>query len=224
MNTLSITLSNTPIRQDLEGRFCLNDLHKAAGNHKKHRPGYFLETQQAQELITEMTDAGIPSSEQNQPVKVFKGGNSQQGTFAVKELVYTYAMWISPKFHIAVIRAYDALVTGQLQPVVPGPMTLNQFHDRQMLINAAQQAMLGVQVTLSGAELLALKITPAFMEELRSPTADKPSVSALIIQLAKDGNTRAEIAARLDLSRNNVRQQLFNARRDGLLSATECLA
>ena len=224
MNTSILAIHNTPIRQDLDSRFCLNDLNKAAGSHQKHRPKYWLENQQTKDLITELAEGVNPSSEQNQPVKVFKGGNSQQGTFAVKELVYAYAMWISPKFHIAVIRAYDALVTGQLQPVVQGPMTLNQFHNRQMAINAAQQAMLGVQITLSGAELLALKITPAFMEELRSPTADKPSVSALIIQLAKDGNTRAEIAARLGLSRNNVRQQLFNARRDGLLSATECLA
>lgn len=104
-----------------------------------------------------------------------------------------------------------------------GPMTLEQFHDRQLAIEAAKNDLLSVQVTLSGAELLALKITPAFMEELRSPTAAKQKVSALIIQMAKDGNTRAEIAARLDLSRNNVRQQLFNARRDGFLSSDEGL-
>ncbi len=223
MNTSTITLCNTSIRQDLEGRYCLNDLHKAAGYQNKHRPSLWLRSLQAIEFIDEIAKAQNCALEQNQVVKVINGGN-KQGIYVLKELVYAYAMWISPKFHIAVIRAYDALVTGQLQPVVQGPMTLNQFHDRQMAINAAQQAMLGVQVTLSGAELLALKITPAFMEELRSPIADKPSVSALIIQLAKDGNTRAEIAARLGLSRNNVRQQLFNARRDGLLSATECLA
>ncbi len=115
MNALTLTISNTPIKQDNEGRFCLNDLHKASGSTQKHRPNFWLDNQQTKELIAELSDAGIPASEQNQPVKIIRGGN-QQGTFVVKELVYAYAMWISPAFSLKVIRTFDALVAVQPKP------------------------------------------------------------------------------------------------------------
>ena len=34
----SLVVANTAIRQDGEGRYCLNDLHKAAGEEKRHQP------------------------------------------------------------------------------------------------------------------------------------------------------------------------------------------
>ncbi|MCG5494515.1 KilA-N domain-containing protein [Ectothiorhodospira variabilis] len=91
------------IRQDDEDRYCLNDLHKAAGGEDRHRMNRWLALDQTHELILEIESGGIP------PVSTVMGRNG--GTFVVKELVYAYAMWISPKFHLAVIRAYDELQT-----------------------------------------------------------------------------------------------------------------
>ena len=108
MNTLvlnaPLTISDITIRQDDQGRYCLNDLHKAAGSEDKHRPTYWLKIQQTLDLQKELEIDGIPSIVTKQGL----------GTFTVKELVYAYAMWISAKFHLAVISAYDALVTGQI--------------------------------------------------------------------------------------------------------------
>jgi hypothetical protein len=81
-------------------------LHKAAGGERRHGPSLWLENQQAQELAQELSDTGIP-------VSVVKGGPGQ-GTYVCKELVYAYAMWISAKFHLQVIRTFDAVATGQL--------------------------------------------------------------------------------------------------------------
>jgi hypothetical protein len=101
-------IDNLKIKTDAEGRYCLNDLHKAAGKEPKHQPRYWLANIQTQHLIAEIgSDSGIPLS-------VIKGGEGQ-GTYVCKELVYAYAMWISAPFHLKVIRAYDALVNNQVE-------------------------------------------------------------------------------------------------------------
>lgn len=90
--------------------YCLNDLHKAAGGEKRHQPSDWLRTQSACELVELLDSRGSPS------LMVSTGRNG--GTYACKELVYAYAMWVSAKFYLNVICAYDALVTGDLQKAV----------------------------------------------------------------------------------------------------------
>lgn len=38
MNTQVISIDTIAIKQDQEGRYCLNDLHKAAGDERRHEP------------------------------------------------------------------------------------------------------------------------------------------------------------------------------------------
>lgn len=117
---LPMAIQGVDIRTDAQGRYCLNDLHRAAGGEKRQQPSDFLRTQQAADLVVELTVPGIPGTP---PVESIRGGVSQ-GTYVVKELVYAYAMWISASFHLKVIRAFDELVTGRAAPAFHVPQTL----------------------------------------------------------------------------------------------------
>ncbi|TCB79435.1 KilA-N domain-containing protein [Acinetobacter sp. ANC 3781] len=134
-NTQPLIIGDFSIRQDEDGRYSLADLHKASGALKKHQPTNFLRVEQTRELITEIENSSNlqsldidHSSNMRSAVKVINGGNNR-GTYVVKELVYSYAMWISAKFHLMVIRAYDAMVMQR------------KINDRQS-ISPEQQALL----------------------------------------------------------------------------------
>lgn len=124
-----IAINQIQIRQT-NGLYCLNDLHRAAGNEKRHQPSDWLKNQQTKELIAELDGkpsiqenqslnptTGIFGVEQNQQVIQVVNGGDRRGTYVCRELVYAYAMWISPRFHLAVIRAFDALVSGSLKQI-----------------------------------------------------------------------------------------------------------
>lgn len=120
-----LIIANTTIRQDSEGRYCLNDCHKASGMGASKKPSEWMRNEQSSQLIAEISQSENsrfggkqPFLKENiSPVNIVKGGNNP-GTYVVKELVYAYAMWISPSFNLQVIRAYDDLVEGRYQPVV----------------------------------------------------------------------------------------------------------
>ncbi|HAF1404937.1 TPA: KilA-N domain-containing protein [Salmonella enterica] len=137
MNSLMV-IDGIEVRRDIQGRYCLNDLHRAAGGEKRHRPQYWIENKQTSELIEQiLTEAVIPSLEQNQPVSVIYGGNSR-GTYVCKDLVYSYAMWISAAFHLKVIRTFDA------------------FYSNTAKSHAADQIQAGVILLESAARMLNL--------------------------------------------------------------------
>ncbi|MDL2169780.1 KilA-N domain-containing protein [Asaia sp. HumB] len=111
--TDALTILETKIRRDIEGRYCLNDCHRAAGGAKKDGPSYYLATEGAKKLVAEMeghTDFPVG------PTNIINDGKNN-GTYVAKELVYAYAMWISPSFNLKVIQAFDALMMGNTPKV-----------------------------------------------------------------------------------------------------------
>ena len=115
MSNLSIL--NTSIRTH-ESLFSLNDLHKASGGAEKHRPSLFIRLDTTQDLISEI------QKEVKSTDLIFKttGGRGLRGTYACQELVLSYAMWISPKFHLIVLRAFLAMHRNQPQQLaLPEP-------------------------------------------------------------------------------------------------------
>ncbi len=130
---MNIQISNVAIRQTSNNLYNLNDLHKAAGGDDKHRPTFWLRLQQTQELIAEIEAQGGKAAE------VINGGKNR-GTFVCKELVYAYATWISAKFFLLVIRTFDAVVSGSLQPkptkALPNGLTAEQIETVKKLHNA----------------------------------------------------------------------------------------
>ncbi len=79
----TVMISGVAVRVDGHGRYCMNDLHKAAGGEEKSRPNQFLRIDQTVALIAEIETAQMCA------VKTTAGRNG--GTYAVKELVYAYA-------------------------------------------------------------------------------------------------------------------------------------
>ena len=106
-NQQSITIDNITVKTDSEGRFCLNDLHKASGGNPNHQPAFFFRNEHTVQLVDELLKSA--NTQSFSPVHKVTGRIG--GTYVVKQLVYAYAMWISPQFHLKVIRAYDRLAT-----------------------------------------------------------------------------------------------------------------
>ncbi|MFT8354554.1 MAG: KilA-N domain-containing protein [Gluconobacter japonicus] len=125
-----LTILGTNIRQDAEGRYCLNDCHRASGGDASKAPGQWMANKQTKALMAEMdtVENSTVSETAGKSVVTIEGRNG--GTYAAKELVYAYAMWINPAFHLKVIRAFDAMVSGK------GVLTVQTLSREQQLASA----------------------------------------------------------------------------------------
>lgn len=102
-----IEVCGVSVRRDAEGRYSLNDLHKAAianGNATdSQKPSEFLRASSVLEFVNVLNlEAGIPAT------KTVKG-RGITGTFAVELVAIRYAAWINPAFEVSVYRTFQAV-------------------------------------------------------------------------------------------------------------------
>lgn len=110
----NLAILNTSIRSH-ENLFSLNDLHIASGGKSKHQPSFFIRLDTTKDLVAE-----IEKDSETKALKTIRG--TQGGTYACEELVIAYAMWISPQFHLVVLRAFMAMHRNQPQQLaLPEP-------------------------------------------------------------------------------------------------------
>ncbi|EJL3592494.1 KilA-N domain-containing protein [Salmonella enterica] len=108
--TISLFWNNKlhTITADNEGRFNLNDLHRISEFSASKRPGNW------KLYVTDLIDKYSTAS--FLALKTVNGG-SKRGTYAIEELMYAYAMYLSTEFHKAVLDAFTAAVSGNMVKV-----------------------------------------------------------------------------------------------------------
>lgn len=110
---MELMIAGAKVRVDKQGRYSMNDLHKAAvaegHDYKRTQVEHFMRNESTQKLVAELRENGELEFD-----PCVSSTGRYGGTWVSKELVYAYAMWISAEFMLRVIRAYDALVEGRL--------------------------------------------------------------------------------------------------------------
>ena len=124
-----LTLADTRIRQDAHGRYCLNDLHKAAvaagANARAKEPGKFFRSPRTQELITLLEQGGTTQNlgsfvtpnwgDEISPVVTVQAGDPRlQGTYVCIQLVVAYGQFVSARFDLEVINTFLAVQQAEV--------------------------------------------------------------------------------------------------------------
>ena len=150
MNQL-LVIDGVSVRQYFESNYCLNDLQKAAllaaGENRSSRSlevHEFMRRPETKALV-ELLEEETTGDSRSIPVITIQGRNG--GTYVCKELVYAYAMWISPSFHLKVIRTFDMVtsapekLSGQAADKMQAGVILLDFMRREL--NLSNSSVLG---------------------------------------------------------------------------------
>lgn len=125
----NLTILKTSIRS-LNNLYSLNDLHELSGGEIKHRPTFFTRLDTTKELIAE-----IQSDNSDVQICTSLRSGTHKGTWACEELALAYATWISPKFHLVVLRAFIAMHKGEVQNTQPKlPLVASQQDEEALNI------------------------------------------------------------------------------------------
>lgn len=196
MSTLMI--AGIEIHQDQDGRFSLNDFHRAAGGEDRHSPNRWTRTEGYDGLVKVLTPelAFAPSQ--------VKRGGAAPGTYACKELIYSYAMWISPEFHIKVVRTFDAAVQGvaandSFVPVERRlPVAADSFDAAKRISESL--GLVGNQATLSANRMVKETIGVDLME--------MAGVKSLVNEAQELNYTPTELGARFGMGARDMNKLL----------------
>ena len=111
MQTLIETLNNPTD----DGLYSLKALAKTSGKWDTKKPSQFLRLQSTIDEIKFLSSAKSAPHDSTRVTKVIKTEKTANGggdTLVCRDLVYSYAQWISPEFKFLVIRTFDDLLNA----------------------------------------------------------------------------------------------------------------
>ncbi len=191
-----LILNETEIKIDEFGRYSLTDLWKASGLGEEKKPNKFLRYDGAKRLIEKLK--GLNST--FEPLITTKG-RYHGGTWAVKHIVYKYAMWVDVDFEIKVIDVFDSAVNGRGDSAVA--IAKGDF-DLQEIVNKRDELILTASTQSERDEV----------ERLTCMISQKVSPAARQLQMVRG---KGKKYAQCELNRINelVQIDMFNGQLKG---------
>jgi hypothetical protein len=113
--SLALDDSGHTVRVDAQGRLCLTDLWRAAGAEENQRPSQWLRLPGTETLISQLGTETVGLS--HSLVETSEGRSG--GAWSHYLLALAYAEYLSPAFHLRVLRVYSQATAGQLPPPKP---------------------------------------------------------------------------------------------------------